>query len=255
MRLFAVTLFAVLALASPAFATPVTSVSVDNSAPSNAAGARSVYRIAFTTSATGALSGTDARIKLTLPPSTSLANWTGGTVTVAGATVGFCSRLTDPNAECWLSSGKTIPASTTATITFEGVTNPGASGTLSLSTTSDPGVQTKAVTVVTPQNTSGLTVTNTAPTNAAGARTVYTITFTTSSTGALSEDANSRINVTFPATTSLANWTGGTVTVAGATVGFCSRLTDPNAECWLSSRKTTAPPTTATITFDGVTNP
>ena len=60
MRLFAVTLFAVLAFASPAFASSVRNVSVDNSVPSNAAGARGVYRIAFTTSATGALSGTDA---------------------------------------------------------------------------------------------------------------------------------------------------------------------------------------------------
>src|SRR4051812_18497095 len=137
MRLFAVTLFAVLALASPAVAAPVTNVSVDNSAPSNAAGARSVYRIAFTTSAAGALAGTDARIKLTLPPGTSLANWTGGTVTVAGMTVGFCSRLTDPSLECWLSSDKTIAASTAVTVTLEGVTNPSNSGTFSIFTTAD----------------------------------------------------------------------------------------------------------------------
>jgi hypothetical protein len=75
MRLFAVTLFAVLAFASAAFATTVTNVAVDNTKPSNAAGARTVYAITFTTSATGALSEqANSRINITLPATASLAN-------------------------------------------------------------------------------------------------------------------------------------------------------------------------------------
>ena len=122
------------------------------------------------------------------------------------------------------------------TVTARGVINPAASGVFTLSTTADVDPQNKPVSVVAPQSVSGLAVTNVDPTAVAGGRTVYRAGFTTSSTGALSEQANSRINVSFPPGTSLANWAGGTVTVGGTAVGFCSRLTDPAVECWLVER-------------------
>ena len=159
-----------------------TALAVANTVPTGAAGARTVYTITFTTSATGALAeAANSRINITLPATTSLANWTGGTVVVAGTTVGFCSRLTDPNLECWLSSGKTIAASTAVTITLEGLTNPSSSGTLNLSTTSDPTSQPKAVTVVTAQSLTGLTVAASSLTPSATTR--YVVRFTASSTG------------------------------------------------------------------------
>ena len=234
----------------------VSGLAVTNVDPTAVAGGRTVYRAGFTTSSTGALSEqANSRINVSFPPGTSLANWAGGTVTVGGAAVGFCSRLTDPAVECWLSSGRAIAAGTLVSIVFEGVTNPGTSGTFSLSTTSDPPAQNQAVTVLAPHGVTGLAAVNDTPTSAAGGRTAYRIAFTTSSTGALSEEANSRINVNFPAGTSLANWTGGTVSVGGTAVGFCSRLTDPAVECWLSSGRAIAATTPVSITFTGVTNP
>src|SRR4051794_31049260 len=130
MRFLVVTLFGVLALASPAFATPVSKLSVDNATPSQAAGARTVYKVSFTTSPTGKLSGDAARIYLTLPAGASLSDWTGATVSVAGATVGGCSRVVDPKLECRLTGTNSIDASAAVTITVEGVKNPASSGTL-----------------------------------------------------------------------------------------------------------------------------
>ena len=254
MRFLAVTLLAVLALASPAFAqTQVSGLSATNATPTQAAGARTVYRIGFTTSS-GPLSGSE-KIHIALPTGAGMANWTGGDVVVGGARIGGCTRLADPNLECWLNSGQSIGASTQVSITIEGVKNPTDAGSLTVTTDKDTAPASVLVDVVVAHPLTGLSVDNSTPTQAAGARTVYKVAFTTSSTGGLSEEANSRINLAFAAGTSLANWTGGTVTVAGTTVGSCTRLADPNVECWLYSGRTIAPSTAVLITFEGVTNP
>ncbi len=67
-----------------------------------------------------------------------------------------------------------------------------------------------------------VSVGTTQPSNAAGARTTYAVTFTTSATGGLSQVANSRITFVFAAGTTFPGWAGGTITVAGTDVGSCS---------------------------------
>ena len=231
-------------------------LTVDNTTPTQAAGARTVYKVAFTTSSTGGLSeAANSRIDLSFATGTSLANWTGGTVTVAGTSVGACTRLTDPHAQCWLYSGRTIAPNTAVLITFEGVANPIDNGTLSLSTTSDPTAQTKAVGVVSAQQVGATSLAVSSHT--ASATTRYVLRFTTSSTGGFSEQANSRIPITFATGTSLTSWTGGVVhdQTAGTDVGACTRLTGPSIECWLYSGRTVAADHVVRITVEHVTNP
>src|SRR5690242_9540118 len=61
------------------------------------------------------------------------------------------------------------------------------------------------------------TVDNTSPSPAAGAKTVYTVAFTTSANGALSAAVNDEITIGFPATTDLSGLVGSSVKVAGNT--------------------------------------
>ena len=153
------------------------------------------------------------------------------------------------------SSGRTIAATTPVSITFTGVTNPSGNGPLSVSTTSDPAAQSTAIAVTAAKPLTELTVA--AASLAPSATTRYVVRFAESSTGALSDAGNSRIRLTLHAGTSLAGWAGGTVQdeTAGTTVGACSRLTDPDLECWLFTDRSIAAGHRLRITLENVKNP
>ncbi|HEY6888994.1 MAG TPA: hypothetical protein VI300_14475, partial [Solirubrobacter sp.] len=258
MRLLVATLFAVLAFASPAFATGVTNVSVTNAAPTRAAGGQTNYVVGLTTSAAGALTGANARIHVAFPDGTTFPGWGGGILKVGGTTVGGCFGPSGLNVDCWLNTGASIGASTAVSLTLEGVTNPPTAGdrSLTLSTTADQDLVTSPLfSVVTAGTITGLTVTNASPSNAAGARTRYVASFTTSSTGALAETANGQLLFTFPSGTTFPGWGGGTVTVAGTTIGGCYGPTGTAVTCWMNTNSTINANTPITVTFDGVTNP
>ena len=109
---------------------------------------------------------------------------------------------------CGLSGGRSIPSGDSVSVELDGITNPTTAATnktLTVSTTSDlPNVTSAAYTVDPGQQITQPTVTVKPPSSAAGARTVYTIAFTTSSTGGLSAAANSRITITIPSDANLA---------------------------------------------------
>src|SRR5204863_509125 len=163
------------AFASPAFASGVSDVTATNGAPTNAAGGQTNYIVKFRTATL--LAGTDARIHLAFPTGTTFPGWGGGTVAVGGTTIGGCYGPSGVTVRCWLNTSTTVPESTKITVAFDGVTNPGSAGTFSAYTTSDPAAQSTRVTVAANQTITGLTVDNSVPTSAAGARTRYVASF------------------------------------------------------------------------------
>ena len=102
-----------------------------------------------------------------------------------------------------------------------------------------------------------VSVTNTSPTDAAGARTVYSISFSTSSTGALSTAANSAITITFPTGTVLSNVNSSEILTANNTnIGDCSlNQNNLTATCTFFSNETVGNNTMLTVQLGGVINP
>ena len=203
---------------SVAAADHLTAVSLDNSVPSNGAGARTRYQVLFTTSATGGMSqAANSRFTVTFPSGTTFGGYTGGgviDVDANDASVGSCSSPVGLTITCSFFGGASVAGGHQLETTFNGVTNPPTPGsyTVDVSTTSDTPTETSSpVTVAAAGALSGLSVVNASPSDGAGARTRYAVRFTTSATGGMSQAANSRITVTFPAGTTFGGYTGGGV--------------------------------------------
>jgi hypothetical protein len=235
----------------------LTEVIVDNSTPSPAAGARTRYLASFKLSAGGGLSNqANSRIDIVLPGSTSFLGWAGGTVTVGTEDVGNCAT-SGSTIQCSLFTGKTVAAGATVKLALNGLANTVDVGahTITIDTTSDTGADSSPFTVTAANPLSGLSVVNANPSAAAGARTRYVVTFTTSATGGLANTANSRIQIPFQSGTTFTGWAGGTISVAGTAVGNCGAPNGLLVECSLFTGASIAPSTQVTMTFNGVTNP
>ena len=252
------------AFAGAAQAASVTGLTVDPPSPSDAGGARTDYVIHFSTSATGALAA-GQHITITLPSGASVRTDVNSSVTVAGSStsLGNCGLgATDNIAICTLGSGTSIAAGTAVTVELDGVTNPaanptGAQQTLSVTTDTDTTAASMNYTIVAAGSVSQPTVTNTPPTTAAGGRTDYVISFTTSSTGGMSGTAHSQITITLPGNTSVRSDVNSSITVAGSStsLGNCGLgATDNVAICSLGSTSTIGANTAVTVELDGVTN-
>jgi hypothetical protein len=255
MRLVFATLVAILSLSTPAFASGVTNVTVANTAPTNAAGARTTFVVGFTT--TTALA-TDGDIRITLPAGTGSDGWGGGEVRAAatGATsIGNCYSPSNLVVECYLHANRTIAAGQAVQVTLAGVTNPPASAQVGVSTTADTDVVNAPFTVVAANPVSVVTAENATPSAAAGARTRYVVGLTLSATGGLSDAANSDLYVTFPTGTTFDGWQGARVTVDGTEVGSCYSPVNRVSDCYLYAGRAIAPGARVTIAFTGVTNP
>jgi hypothetical protein len=98
-----------------------------------------------------------------------------------------------------------------------------------------------------------LTVANGSPSNAAGARTQYVVSFVTSASGALA--AQSTIDVTFPAGTTFANYGGGGVFDGATRIGNCPTPNPSTRQTTCSIFGTIGASTTARLEFNGITNP
>jgi hypothetical protein len=244
-------------------------VTVDNTAASTAAGARTQYAVAFTTSSTGGLAqSANSRITVTFPAGTTGLDALNGTAvfdtSAAGSPqVGGCSSPSGLSIDCFLFGGASVAAGHKLRITFNGVVNPSPPNAYraTVSTTSDPaGVQSSQFGVVAAQQVGGVTVDNTVASTAAGARTQYAVAFTTSSTGGLAQTANSRITVTFPSgTTGLGTLNGTRVLDTSVTgspqVGGCSAPSGLSIDCFLFGGASVAAGHRLRITFSGVVNP
>ena len=101
---------------------------------------------------------------------------------------------------CALNFSSSIAANDAIVVTLRGVTNPGVTGPIAarVTTTSDTDQATSAnaAAVVTAHAVGTPAVVNSQPSAAAGARTCYVVDFDLSSTGGLSGEAGSQINLT-----------------------------------------------------------
>ncbi len=248
------------ALAPSAQASPVTNVSVTNTSPSNAAGARTVYAITFTTSSTGGLSaGAGNKITINFPSGTDLSTVDNSSVlNSSGTDVGSCSeaKLT---ATCGLFGGTTIAASSSVTVNLDGVTNksataPGTRDALQVATSADTSTANGFFLVVAGNPITKLSAVNSTPSNAGGARTVYTMEFDTSGTGGLSATANSQITITFPSGTNLSTVDSSSVlNSSGTDLGSCSQ-TGLVATCGFFGGNGIGAGSEVIVQLDGVTN-
>ena len=240
---------------------PITNVSVTNTAPTDAAGGRTVYSILFDTSVTGAMSTlANSSITITFPSGTNFGNANSSAILTANNTsIGSCSlNQANLTATCGFSGNQTVGNGTALTVELGGVTNTTNTGTqtLSVQTSSDPTPVNANYQVVAHNPVTNVSVTNTAPTDAAGGRTVYSIGFTTSSTGAMSTLANSSITITFPSGTNFGNANSSAILTANNTsIGSCS-LNQANltAICGFSGNQTVGNGTALTVQLGGVTN-
>src|SRR5204863_231334 len=135
-----------------------------------------------------------SQITINFPTGTTLGSG-GSAVTINGSAtaVGNCSR-NGLVATCGLfNPTNSIPANASVTVELDGVINPSATSTTeqaTVSTTSDNPTSTVPsanYSVIAGHSVSNVLVDDTVPSAAQGAKTVYKVSFTTSSTGALSQ--------------------------------------------------------------------
>ncbi|MGZ4343932.1 MAG: hypothetical protein ACXVHX_19315 [Solirubrobacteraceae bacterium] len=240
----------------------VTNVTVNNMPPSAAAGAKTIYTVGFTTSSTGGLSqAAGSQINLTFPANTDLTGLVNSSVKVpaiSNTSIGNCFRSAPTVVTCGLFTGNTIAPNATVSVEIDGVINaPTTSGnTLIVDTTSDT-QNSNTFSIVPGQLISQQTVVASNP--AAGATGVtYTVGFTTSSTGGLSQTAGSQITLTFPPSTDLTHLTGSSVadtTVSNTSIGNCFRSAPTVVTCGLFTGNTIGPGHAVRVVVTGVTNP
>ena len=206
---------------------------------------------------------------MSLPAATGLSDLTGNSGVFVGTTqVGNCynnSTTSPPTTavQCQIYGGDSVAASTAVTVILAGVVNPSAASyTLKVSTTSDTtAVKSPSYTVTAAKSVSSPTLSISPPSTAAGATTDYTLGFTTSSTGALSGDAGSLINVSLPAATGVGDLNGNSGVFVGTTqVGNCydnSTTSPPTTavQCQIYGGDSVAASTAVTVIMAGVVNP
>ena len=246
-------------------ANPVSGLTVDPLTPSDAGGARTDYVIHFSTSATGLLTP-GQHITITLPMSsntTTIVN-TVVTDTTTSTQVGTCGVSSQTIEVCTISSGKSVADGDHLTVELDGVTNPpqnltGGQQTLSVVTDADTATATANYSVVAASSITTPTVNNSSPSTAAGARTDYVITFSTSSTGGMSGTAHSQITITFPGTATTPFNTTTIVnaivtdTTTSTQVGTCGVSSQTVEVCTISSGKSVTAGDTLKVELDGVT--
>jgi hypothetical protein len=237
----------------------VTNVVADNTSPSAATGARTNYTVDFTLSGTGGLEGeAGSEVTLTLPDGTGHSGF-GSTVMRGAETLGACDTPSTTTVTCWLSFSASAAANDRLRVTLRGVVNPPATAAdtkVTVRTTSDHTAAVASAPLPLPgaQSVASVTATNATPSAAAGARTVYDVAFTPSSTGGLSGEAGSEITLTLPTGTTYAGF-GSTITSDGETVGACTTPTTRTVTCWLSFSADVDPGRPVQIRLRGVVNP
>src|SRR3954471_20873683 len=177
-------------LAGPARA-DVSNVSVNPSSPTSAAGGRTSYAITFNTSGLGGLSASaNDKISITFPAGTDISSIFNSqvydTTVSSSAVIGNCGA-SGQVATCGLFANQSIAGGHAVRVVINGITNPGAgSKTLTVSTTKDSmPVTSPSYTIAAANPVSGVAVNPNSPTNAAGGRTSYAITFKASATGGM----------------------------------------------------------------------
>ena len=210
-------------------ATHLVAPNVSSKSPSTAAAARTVYSVGFSVPPNGGLSSTaDSKITITFPNGTDFSGYNSSSVAdgTRGLPIGNCGGPATETITCSLFGGAVASAKDRLIVTLGGIANPATSGdyALTVSTTSS---------IVAVRSTNYLAtgrgrvatpaVSISPPSAAAGAQTVYSVSFAVSGTGGLSSAADSRISLTFPFGTGFVGYNSSSVVddTTGVQVGNC----------------------------------
>jgi len=254
---------------NPAGAQPLTVVTGQSvTVSSTAAGAQAVWTVGFTTSASGALSGSgSATVTVTLPAGSTFGSYndfvtSNVTDTTSSQTVSSgCPLSTGTTLTCTLNEGISVNAGDTLSVVLDGVTNPSATGpgTVSVSTSSDTTPVSKSVTIT--ADTSVSAVSAVPSSTAAGAQVNWTIGLTASATGALPYGAVTSVTVKLPTGSTFGSYDNfGNSTVLDTTTGRyvasgCPLSTGTTVTCSLNEGYTVNAGDVLSVSLDGVTNP
>src|SRR3954469_5375632 len=259
----AVTLMVLLGASSPARADM--RPTVDNASPSRAAGAQTVYAIAFTTERRLGR-GTSSPITLAFPAGSGFAGYGGSAVfdTDVSTTrsIGACAGARTLTVSCGLDLDQAIPAGHHVRVVLNGITNPPAGTpcvTVSTSSPTQAAVPSAPFSVVAANPVSAVTADNSTPTRAAGGRTVYAVGFTTSRTGGISRAANSAVELVFPAGTTFAGYGGGAVydtdVSTTTSIGACGGVATLTVVCGLDVEQAIPASHHVVVVLNGIANP
>ncbi len=228
---------------------------------STAVGALAAWTVGFTTSSSGALPYPGSTVTVTLPTGTTFGSYEGGSVT--DTTNG--DPLSDDCTNTSWNDDRRAP-STTATrptpgdvlsVVLNDVTNPTTTGsaTTTVSTSADTDTATQSVTLTAAQAVANLSVSPAS--TSAGAKTDWTVGFTTSSSGALPYPG-STVTVALPTGTTFGSYEGGSVT--DTTNGDplsddCPNTTGTTVVCTLNYGYSANAGDALSIVLDDVSNP
>jgi hypothetical protein len=232
---------------------------------SAAAGARTAYGVSFAVSSTGGLSGTaGSTVTMVFPTGTdlgSLNNATLNDVTSGKNNIGFANSSTTTTLVFHLFSGSSSAAGDQLSADIEGAVNPSTASTtntVSVSTSSDTSPVTSATyTIVAnhPVVSPKVTVTTSA---AVGARAAYGVSFTASSTGALTGTAGGTVTMVFPTGTNMGSVNNATlndVTSGKNNIGFANSSTTTTLVFHLFSGSSSAAGDQLSADIEGAVNP
>ena len=230
------------------------------------AGAQSNWTIGLTTSATGGLAyGAGSTVNVTLPAGSTFGHFNYyGTSTVTDTTTGQqvsagCTVTSGTTVSCLLNNGPNVNAGDVLSVTLEGITNPTAtgSGTVSVSTSSDTTPVSKSVTITAAGSTSGVTVTPTS--TAVGAQVNWTVGLT--ATGAMPYGSDDTVTVTLPTGStfgSFNNYVASTVTDTTTVQNLsnsCTVTSGTTVSCQFNYGNSVNAGDVLAVTLYGVTNP
>src|SRR5262249_28514107 len=128
-----------------------------------------------------------------------------------------------PNGEiftCTINPGVSIPGGTALKVRLNGLMNPDTPGNYGFGALTSRDTQATALFHLDAATTGGAVTLAAAFSNAAGARTQWSLGFV--NTGALSAAAGSQITLTFPANVDLSTMVGGAVFVGATQLGSCT---------------------------------
>ncbi len=167
-----------------------------------------------------------------------------------------CGNTSSATVVCQLNFGNPVAAGDVLSLVLSGVTNPTATGSLSVATSADTAPASASVVITAAQSVTGVTASETS--TAAGAQVTWQVGFTASSTGTLEGTAGSTITVTLPPGTTFGSYTGG-ITVDTTTVNNidygCVVSSGTTLSCGVFLGQTVNPGDVVSVTIQAVTNP
>jgi hypothetical protein len=207
--------FPAVSSAAPASSVSTPAVTVTTSP---AAGARAGYTVAFTTSATGGLSGsTGSTVTIVFPAGTGLSTLSSANLkdTTTGQFVASAGPSSTTTLTFHLFSAAVVNAGDALSADVEGAVNPATASstyTVTVSTSSDTTPVASSHYAIVAKHTVSIAMVS--PSNhTPGATNVgYTVAFKASATGGMSRSANSSVTIVFPAGTGLSTLSNATLT-------------------------------------------